>query len=144
MQKTLPNNFIKKILQSKTKSLNDLNIKCILLVPRLRDHSNKDLKNEDFSSIAKFSTPLKVQLFLSLHIAHIKHKGAIFQAKELPCFANQFFHPKTTPTTLPDVTQCTTNIEDTGEIAQCTNKWYTVSPLHLYMQHYLTSIIPLL
>ena len=29
------------------------------------------------------TTPFKVRLFVSLHIAHIKHRGTIFQTKEL-------------------------------------------------------------
>jgi hypothetical protein len=49
-----------------------------LLVPMFWDNLNNDLKNLDFNSIIASSTPLNVQLFLSLHIVHIKQRGIAF------------------------------------------------------------------
>jgi len=39
-------------------------------------HSNKNLKSKDFCPMTESSTPLKVQLFLYLHITHIRYQGS--------------------------------------------------------------------
>ena len=49
-------------------------------------------------------TGLKVLLYLPHHIAHIRHTGTIFKAKELPCSPNLFLHPTNISTTLLGIT----------------------------------------
>ncbi len=87
------------------------NIECTLLHPRLQDYSYKGLKNEDLSSIIEVSTPLKVCLFLSCHIADIRHKGTILQAKELPCLPSLCLHPTNISGTLLGITHWTQTLK---------------------------------
>ncbi len=64
----------------------------ISLAQKILNHSVFN-QNEDFISAIESFTLLKVQLFLSCHITHLKHKGTIFQTEVL-CFPNQFVQPK--------------------------------------------------
>jgi len=57
-----------------------------LLVPMFWDNLNNNVKNPNFSSITNSSIPLNVQLFVSLHIVHIKQRGVAFNTNELPFF----------------------------------------------------------
>lgn len=70
----------------------------------MQDHSNNDLKNKDFSATTKTSTPLKIRLFISLHMVHVKHKGAKSQAKEVLYLPNQILYVKSSSITLFDIT----------------------------------------
>ena len=81
----------------------------------MQDHSNNDLKNKDFSATTKTSTPLKIRLFISLHMVHVKHKGAKSQAKEVLYLPNQILSVKSSSITLFNITQWTPNIENTSQ-----------------------------
>ena len=99
------------------------------------------------SSLA-VSTLSNVRLFRSFHTVHMRHKWTTFQISE-ECFPNQFHHPHNKSTTAPGKTQWIPKVarrlpHNPNTVSQCSNKWATVSPLHLHIQHQLTKHTPLL
>ena len=105
----------------------------------MRDHLNKSLTKPNFNSRTVDSLSLKIQLFLSSHIVHIKQRGAAFHAKELLCLLNPLHQPNKTSITPIGITDCILNIakvKDLSSVAtmQRSNKRYTISvagPLRL-------------
>ena len=61
--------------------------------PQTRDQSNKEPKKSSIILPTKLSIFLKVRLFLSSHIVHIKQEGTKFHTPE-EVLPNQFHHPK--------------------------------------------------
>ena len=113
--------------------------------PKLRTKSYKVWKNKSLRAEVYLLQSSKCRAFLSLQRYHIKQWGTIFQTTIFRWSLRRPCHPAQRSSTWQGITQCTPNkpkiIDHSSQaMEQCNNRWSTLSPLCLHIQHQSTII----
>ena len=109
--------------------------------PKPITQSNKMWKKNSLRSGIDRSESSKRRELRSAHLHQTKQCGIIFQTKRELCCPLCLSQVQNRSITVQGITQCTPNIPNTmdhSSIAteQCRNRWSTLSPLRLHIQHH--------